>query len=75
MKILGLLPNKREEKEIRRVIENITLLDNYTELFEKLKSDYFNILLLWTDEIKEECLKRVAKLTEKVTMYSNIKYI
>ena len=28
-----------------------------------------------TDEIKEECLKRVAKLTEKVTMYSNIKYI
>ena len=27
------------------------------------------------DEIKEECLKRVAKLTEKVTMYSNIKYI
>ena len=56
MKILGLLPNKREEKEIRRVIENITLLDNYTELFEKLKSDYFNILLLWTDEIKEELL-------------------
>ena len=28
-----------------------------------------------TDEIKEECLKRVAKLTEKVTMYSNFKYI
>ena len=28
-----------------------------------------------SDEIKEECLKRVAKLTEKVTMYSNIKYI
>ena len=28
-----------------------------------------------TNEIKEECLKRVAKLTEKVTMYSNIKYI
>ena len=24
---------------------------------------------------EEECLKRVAKLTEKVTMYSNIKYI
>lgn len=28
-----------------------------------------------TDEIKEECLKRVANLTKKVTMYSNIKYI
>ena len=56
MKILGLLPNKREEKEIRRVIENITLLDNYTELFEKLKSDYFEVLLLWTDEIKEDLL-------------------
>ena len=66
MKILGLLPNKREEKEIRRVIENITLLDNYTELFEKLKSDYFDILLLWTDEIKEELLLELILRTKEI---------
>lgn len=73
MKILGLLPNKREEKEIRRVIENITLLDNYTELFEKLKSDYFNILLLWTDEIKEELLLelifRAKEINKELLVY------
>lgn len=28
-----------------------------------------------TEEVKQECLKRVAKLTEKVKMYSDIKYI
>ena len=73
MKILGLLPNKREEKEIRRVIENITLLDNYTELFEKLKSHYFNILLLWTDEIKEELLLelifRAKEINKELLVY------
>ena len=73
MKILGLLRNKREEKEIRRVIENITLLDNYTELFEKLKSDYFNILLLWTDEIKEELLLelifRAKEINKELLVY------
>lgn len=73
MKILGLLPNKREEKEIRRVIENITLLDNYTELFEKLKSDYFDILLLWTDEIKEDLLLelifRAKEINKELLVY------
>ena len=73
MKILGLLPNKREEKEIRRVIENITLLDNYTELFEKLKLDYFDILLLWTDEIKEELLLelilRAKEINKELLVY------
>lgn len=73
MKILGLLPNKREEKEIRRVIENITLLDNYTELFEKLKSDYFDILLLWADEIKEELLLelifRAKEINKELLVY------
>ncbi len=28
-----------------------------------------------TDEIKEECLKRVKALTDKVTMYKDIQYI
>ena len=28
-----------------------------------------------TDEIKEECLKRVRALTDKVEMYHDIKYI
>ena len=28
-----------------------------------------------TDEVKEECLKRVKALTDKVTMYKDIKYI
>jgi glycine hydroxymethyltransferase len=28
-----------------------------------------------TDEIKEECLKRVKALTDKVTMYQNISYV
>lgn len=73
MKILGLLPNKREEKEIRRVIENITLLDNYTELFEKLKSDYFEVLLLWTDEIKEDLLLelifRAKEINKELLVY------
>lgn len=56
MKIIGLMPNRREEKEIKRVIDHITLLDNYTDLFENLKEGSFDVLLLWADEIKDELL-------------------
>ena len=28
-----------------------------------------------TEEVKQDCLKRVKKLTDKVTMYQDIKYI
>ncbi len=37
MKIIGLMPNKKEEKELKRVIVDITLLNNYTELFQNFK--------------------------------------
>lgn len=56
MKIIGLLPNKREEKEIKRVIDDITLLDNYTDFFDRLKENKYEVILIWSDEVKEELL-------------------
>lgn len=73
MKILGILPSKKEEKELRRVIDNITLLDNYTELFENIKSDYFEIVLLWADELKEELIfeiiHRIKEINNELLIY------
>ena len=66
MKIIGLMPNRREEKEIKRVIEDITLLDNYTELFENLKEGSYDALLLWADEIKEELLMEFITRTLEI---------
>ena len=63
-------------KEILRnkSVLNRRLINAYPNLQTVLKKKKEEIKRK-TDEIKEECLKRVAKLTEKVTMYSNIKYI
>lgn len=73
MNIIGLMPNKKEEKEIKRVIENITLLDIYTDLFENLRNNNYDILLLWSDEIKEELLmeiiSRVMQIQNKILVY------
>ena len=59
-----------ELQELKEKVEQLIKKRNEVlEIQEEIKK------LEETDEIKEECLKRVAKLTEKVTMYSNIKYI
>lgn len=73
MKILGLMPNKREEKEIKKLIEEIIFYDNYTELFETLKEVSYEVLLIWSDELNAEILieliKRVKEINADILIY------
>ena len=54
MKILGLLPNKREEKEIIKVIESITFIYNYSEISNYLREEKPDVILFWNFEIRKK---------------------
>lgn len=73
MKIIGLMPNKKEEKELKRVIVDITLLNNYTELFQNFKEENYDVLLIWAEEIRKdillELISRALEIKEDILIY------
>jgi DNA-binding NtrC family response regulator len=73
MKIIGLMPNKKEEKELKRVIDDITLLNNYTDLFQNFKEENYDVLLIWAEEIRKdillELISRALEIKEDILIY------
>lgn len=73
MKIIGLMPNKKEEKELKRVIDDITLLNNYTDLFQNFKEENYDVLLIWAEEIRKdillELISRALEIKEEILIY------
>ena len=67
MKILGLLPNKREEKEIIKVIESITFIYNYSEISNYLREEKPDVILFWNFEINEELMVEIIQRIKTVS--------
>ena len=67
MKVLGLLPNKREEKEIIKVIESITFIYNYSEISNYLREEKPDVILFWNFEINEELMVEIIQRIKTVS--------
>ena len=72
MKILGLLPNKREEKEITKVIDSITFIYNYSEISNYLREEKPDVILFWNFEINEELMVEIIQRIKTVSQKSLI---
>ena len=72
MTIKSISKEERKEKKLKELRQKIDELLNSIALVISQDNPIKNEE---TDEIKEECLKRVRALTDKVEMYHDIKYI